>query len=80
MNPRVLPVSCRQSNRRKALPARCRQHLGSGSRRVGDVGDRRSGSGETVERVTTILKEPFHLAPLFLGRSSESSRETESGL
>src|SRR6266851_7435442 len=28
MNPRVLPASCRQTNRRKALPARCRQHLG----------------------------------------------------
>ena len=28
MNPRVLPASCRQNKRRKALPARCRQHLG----------------------------------------------------
>src|SRR5438552_6513780 len=28
MNPGVLPASCRQTNRRKALPARCRQHLG----------------------------------------------------
>src|SRR2546425_933493 len=28
MSPRVLPASCRQTNRRKALPARCRQHLG----------------------------------------------------
>ena len=25
---RVLPASCRQRDRRKALPARCRQHLG----------------------------------------------------
>src|SRR5438132_14081061 len=28
MNPRVLPASCRQTHRSKALPARCRQHLG----------------------------------------------------
>src|SRR2546425_11523108 len=28
MNPRVLPASWRQTNRRKALPARYRQHLG----------------------------------------------------
>src|SRR6266576_2800569 len=28
MNTRVLPASCRQRDRRKALPARCRQHLG----------------------------------------------------
>src|SRR6266516_1665976 len=28
MNPRVLPASCRQINRRRGLPARCRQHLG----------------------------------------------------
>src|SRR6266576_312883 len=27
LNPRVPPASCRQTNRRKALPARCRQHL-----------------------------------------------------
>src|SRR5207247_1571219 len=27
-NPRVLPASCRQTNQRNALPARCRQHLG----------------------------------------------------
>ena len=27
MNPRVLPASCRQINRSKALPTRCRQHL-----------------------------------------------------
>src|SRR6266550_8376911 len=28
MNPKVLPASCRQRDRRKALLARCRQHLG----------------------------------------------------
>src|SRR5216117_1568649 len=35
MNPRVLPASCRQTNRRKALPARCRQHLGGAVSSVG---------------------------------------------
>src|SRR2546427_3521111 len=43
------------------------------------VGDRRSGSGRTTERATTILKEPFHLPPLFLGRPAESCRKTDSG-
>src|SRR5437867_5536591 len=28
MNPSVLPASCRQTDQRKELPARCRQHLG----------------------------------------------------
>src|SRR5437667_8389435 len=28
MNPKVVPASCRQTNRKKALPARFRQHLG----------------------------------------------------
>ena len=30
MNPSVLPASCRQNHRCKALPARCRQHLCGG--------------------------------------------------
>src|SRR5207248_483935 len=34
MNPRVLPASCRQTSRRKALPARCRQHLAGAVRLV----------------------------------------------
>src|SRR3989442_8095234 len=34
MNVRVLPAACRQRDRRKALPARCRQHLRGAVSRV----------------------------------------------
>src|SRR3989442_15687471 len=35
ITPRVLPTFCRQTNQEKALPARCRQHLGGAVSPVG---------------------------------------------
>src|SRR3989442_14082025 len=57
MNPRVLPASCLQTKRSKALPARCRQHLRGavspveGSSSQSTVAGLRRLSLLTVERV-----------------------------
>src|SRR5439155_18617092 len=46
MNLRVLPASCRKANRRKALPARCRQHLGGAVSPLGGSGSQRMRKSE----------------------------------
>src|SRR6059036_2213951 len=58
MNLRVLPASCRQTNRRKALPARCRQHLGGAvSSAGGSWSQRRRQNERTLSRNDSSVRE-----------------------
>src|SRR6266545_4420217 len=81
MNPRVLPASCRQTNQRKALPARCRQHLGGAVSRVRGSWSQCMRKNErrlsmmTVQRVLLLAVLCFVFAAEFKAASAESSND-----
>jgi len=82
MNRRVLPASCRQTHRSKALPARCRQHLGGAVSPVGGslpqcMRESEKGSPELHARRTgqRLASSPLQLHPI-QWRCSDCGRET----
>src|SRR5436309_3724265 len=78
MNPRVLPASCPQTKRSKALPARCRQHLRGavspveGSSSQSTVAGLRRLSLLTVERVLVFAVGFVVFTSEFTASSAES--------
>src|SRR6266571_1259729 len=76
MNRRVLPASCWQRNRRKALPTRRRQHLVSGTVRL--VRDSWSQSTRSNERGLSIKMFFAHF--FFLSPRRRSRERTEVGI
>ena len=86
MNPRVLPASCRQTSRKKALSARRRQHLGSAvSPCTGTRPRRLSRSGRTTEVASMLVTSaacreraasPTGTRELRLGRSEPNGAST----